>query len=164
VREKRRGRLLAWMRWPGRAGRDGKPDGHRDGGPGGTDAGRQQRHSLDWREAQALLGPVRHRWDLAIICNLGEDAGSRPADILAAVNSQSGADRQLSPQVLSGRLRELEQGGYIRHEDLSVVPLHRVYYLQPPGQALISDLATIIVSRRSACAPRAAGQPSAAGR
>jgi DNA-binding HxlR family transcriptional regulator len=50
----------------------------------------------------------------------------------------------LSPQVLSGRLRELEHDGYIRHEDLSVIPMHRVYYLQPPGQTLISDLSRIV--------------------
>jgi DNA-binding HxlR family transcriptional regulator len=75
--------------------------------------------------------------------NIDEDEGRRPADLVAVINSQAGAGRQLSPQVLSGRLRELEQDGYIRHDDLSLMPLHRVYYLQPPGQALISDLARL---------------------
>lgn len=152
-----RGSLLEWMRWPGRAGKHGMPDGHRSGGPDATDTGREQRHSLDWRAALAQLRPVRHRWDLAILCHLSEDAGRRPADVLAAIRCQSGADRQLSPQVLSVRLRELEQGGYIRHEDLSVIPLHRVYYLQPPGRELISDLATIVRPQWSACEHRAAG-------
>jgi DNA-binding HxlR family transcriptional regulator len=142
------------MRWPGRAD---EPDGRQDSEPEDTNAGRQLRHLLDWRAAEARLWPLRHKWDLAILCNLFEDAGRRPADVLAAIRSQSGADRQLSPQVLSVRLRELEQGGYIRHEDYSLMPLHRVYYLQPPGRALISDLATIIRPQQSAGAPRATG-------
>jgi DNA-binding HxlR family transcriptional regulator len=99
--------------------------------------------ALDWRAVQAQLGPVRHRWDLAILCHLDEAAGCRPADLLTAINSEAADGRQLSPQVLSGRLRELERNGYVRHEDLSVMPLHRLYYLQPPGQALISDLLRI---------------------
>lgn len=101
---------------------------------------------LDWKKALTQLGPVRHRWDLAILCNLDPEAGHRPADVLAAINAQAEAGRKLSPQVLSGRLRELEQGGYVRHEDLSVMPLHRVYYLQVPGQLLIADLLVIIRS------------------
>jgi DNA-binding HxlR family transcriptional regulator len=112
---------------------------------------------------QARLGPVRHRWDLAILCNLDQDAGCRPADILASINAQAGRGRQLSPQVLSGRLRDLEHNGYIKHVDLSVMPLRRVYYLQPPGQALLSDLSRITRpdhgSSRAACTP---GQLSAA--
>jgi DNA-binding HxlR family transcriptional regulator len=95
----------------------------------------------------AQLGPVRHRWDLAILSNLDKTAGRRPADLLAVINSQAGPGRQLSPQVLSGRLRALERDGYVRHEDLSVMPLHRVYFLQPPGHALISDLSRIISHR-----------------
>jgi DNA-binding HxlR family transcriptional regulator len=80
------------------------------------------------------------------LCNLDADAGCRPADILAGINAQAEAGRKLSPQVLSGRLRELEQGGYIRHVDLSVMPLHRVYYLQPPARRLIADLLIIVRS------------------
>jgi DNA-binding HxlR family transcriptional regulator len=99
---------------------------------------------LDWRAVQAQLTPVRHRWDLGVLCNLAEEAGCRPADILAAINVQAEPGRQLSPQVLSGRLRELEHRGYIRHEDLSVMPLHRVYYLRPPGRRLIEDLGSIV--------------------
>jgi DNA-binding HxlR family transcriptional regulator len=99
------------------------------------------------------------------LCNLDETAGCRPADLLAAINSQAATGRQLSPQVLSGRLRDLEQGGYIRHVDLSLLPLHRVYYLQPPGQGLLSDLARITGPDQSvpegACA---AGQSSAIGK
>jgi DNA-binding HxlR family transcriptional regulator len=110
----------------------------------GTKRPGQLRGPLNWREVQARLDPVRHRWDLAILCNLDEQVGCRPADLLAAIRSQSGTARRLSPQVLSGRLRELEQDGYIRHEDLTVIPLHRVYYLQPLARRLISDLSAIL--------------------
>jgi DNA-binding HxlR family transcriptional regulator len=123
-----------------------------------------QDRALDWRAVLASLGPVRHRWDLAILCNLREDTGRRPADLLAAINVQAGAGRQLSPQVLSGRLRSLEHDGYVRHEDLSVMPLHREYYLEPPGQALLADLARIAVPPRPVFgAPRTAGESSVSG-
>jgi DNA-binding HxlR family transcriptional regulator len=110
---------------------------------GRADMKREVHRALDWRAVQAQLSPVRHRWDLAILCHLDGTVGCRPADLLAAINSEAEKDRQLSPQVLSGRLRELERNGYVQHEDLSVMPLHRLYYLQPPGQALISDLLRI---------------------
>lgn len=164
VRDTRRGRLLRLLRWP-RGNSDGPPGEAGSGGPDGADAGEGQRQALDWRAAQERLGPIRHRWDLAILCNLDEVTGSRPADLLAAINSQARSGRQLSPQVLSGRLRGLEQDGYVRHEDHSVMPLHRFYYLQPPGLELISDLARIIRPERSAHgAASASRQPSVAGR
>jgi DNA-binding HxlR family transcriptional regulator len=98
--------------------------------PRESEAGRVEVHrALDWRAIQAQLSPVRHRWDLAILCHLDDTTGCRPADLLAAINSEAENHRQLSPQVLSGRLRELERSGYVRHEDLSVMPLHRLYYL-----------------------------------
>ena len=143
MREKRSEGLLARVRWPmrGSAG-DALARPGDDGPAAGNEA---RRGTLDWQQAQAQLGPVRHRWDLAILCNLDADDGCRPADILTGINARTEAGRKLSPQVLSGRLRELEQGGYIRHEDLSVMPLHRVYYLQPPGWRLIADL--LIITR-----------------
>ena len=162
MRGTRRAVPLKWIHWPGRAGKGERPHRRAAGEPDAADRDRERLQALDWRAVQARLRPVRHRWDLAILCNLDEAAGRRPADIGSAVNSQSGAARRLSPQVLSGRLRELEQAGYIRHRDLSPMPLHRVYYLLPPGRALISDLAAIIGAERSPCAARAAGQPSAA--
>lgn len=155
MRRGRSERLLGRVRWPLRGGTDGTPPGSGGGEPGKHD---NHRHPLDWMAVLARLGPVRHRWDLAILFNLDETAGRRPADLLAAINSQAGPGRQLSPQVLSGRLRALEHDGYVRHEDLSVMPLHRVYFLQPPGQALISDLSRIISHRCPAsCAAGAAG-------
>lgn len=144
MRERRRRKLLERVRWPARGDAVDNPGRRGNGRPGGAEASQDQRLALDWRAVQARLGPVRHRWDLAILCNLDEGNGSRPADILAGINSQAATGRQLSPQVLSGRLRELERNGYIRHDDLSVMPLHRVYYLQPPGRALLSDLSKII--------------------
>lgn len=142
MRERRSERLLARVRWPVRGSASDTSARLGGDGPGtGNDAGHG---ALDWQQALAQLGPVRHRWDLAILCNLDPDAGCRPADILAGINARSEAGRKLSPQVLSGRLRELEQSGYVRHEDLSVMPLHRVYYLQPPGRRLIADLLIII--------------------
>jgi DNA-binding HxlR family transcriptional regulator len=114
---------------------------------GRVDASRKLDRALDWRAVQAQLSPVAHKWDLAILCHLDDTAGGRPTDLLAAINAETAGGPQLSPQVLSGRLRELEHTGYIRHEDLSVMPLLRVFYLQPLGQALISDL-LMISSRR----------------
>lgn len=140
--ERRSEGLLARMRWPVRGSAGNAP-----GRPGGNEpsAENEARHgALDWRQAQVQLGPVRHRWDLAILCNLDVDAGCRPADILAGINALAEAGRKLSPQVLSGRLRALEQAGYIRHEDLSIMPLHRVYFLLSPGQRLIEDLLIIV--------------------
>jgi DNA-binding HxlR family transcriptional regulator len=160
VRERRRGKLLGRMRWSAGGDADGAPGRPGSRVPSGVDTIKEQRAALDWRVVQARLGPVRHRWDLAILCNLDETAGCRPADLLAAINSQAGTGRQLSPQVLSGRLRDLEHNGYVRHVDLSVMPLHRVYYLQPPGQGLLSDLSRII-RPGAACA---AGQPSVIGK
>lgn len=140
--------LLGRMRRSAHGIKSGMASRAESGGPEGHEG---QRRALDWREVQARLGPVRHRWDLAILCNLCEVVGCRPADILAAINSQAGAERELSPQVLSGRLRGLEQDGYIRHEDLSVIPLHRVYFLQPPGRALLDDLSRIIGPWHPSC-------------
>ena len=145
MRGKRCGGLLARVRWTAGSRQDGPGDGR----PAARDG--ERRCALDWREAQVQRGPGRHRGDLAVLCNLAADDGRRPSQILAAINAQAEAARQLSPQVLSGRLRELEQDGYVRHVDFSIMPLHRVYYLQPTGQRLIADLDSIIRPARAAC-------------
>jgi DNA-binding HxlR family transcriptional regulator len=148
--------LLKRMRLPARSGDNGSAARVGSGALGVYEG---QSHALDWKAVLMRLAPVRHRWDLAILCNLRQAAGCRPADLLAAINGQAGDARKLSPQVLSGRLRELEHDGYIRHEDLSVMPLHRVYFLQPPGQALLDDLSQITGRNRPACdAASAAGE------
>lgn len=97
---------------------------------------------MDWPRLMDRLRFARHRWDLAIASNLDEEKGRRPADLLAAINSQS-AKRQLSPQVLSARLRSMESDGYVRHADLTRIPLVRVYYLLPQGRAMLRMLRSL---------------------
>jgi DNA-binding HxlR family transcriptional regulator len=99
---------------------------------------------LDWQKTQEQLGPVRPRWDLAILSNLDQGTGRRPKDVLAAVNAQAETEYTLSPQVLSARLRYLEEGGYVRHTDSTAAPLRRLYYLSPDGASLIDDLIAIV--------------------
>jgi DNA-binding HxlR family transcriptional regulator len=99
---------------------------------------------LDWQKTHEQLGPVRPRWDLAILSNLDPATGRRPKDVLAAVNAQAGTEYTLSPQVLSARLRYLEERGYVRHADSSAAPLRRLYYLSPNGANLIDDLLAIV--------------------
>ena len=94
---------------------------------------------LDWPQLLERLSVVRHRWDVAILVNLDEEQGTRSADLLAAVNSKAG-DRQLSPQVLSVRMRALEHQGYVVHSDLSRIPLVRVYFLLPRGRTMLATL------------------------
>jgi DNA-binding HxlR family transcriptional regulator len=97
---------------------------------------------MDWPRVLDRLRLVRHRWDLAILCHLDEDEARRSADLLTAVNSKAG-HRKLSPQVLSVRLRALEGDGCVKHDDLARIPLHRVYYLLPPGRAMLRTLRSL---------------------
>jgi DNA-binding HxlR family transcriptional regulator len=138
VRERRSGGLLALVRRAGRGSAGGASARNRAGEPS---AGYGQ---LDWQKAQEQLGPVRPRWDLAILSNLDPETGRRPKDVLAAVNAQAETEHVLSPQVLSARLRCLEQDGYVRHADSSAAPLRRVYYLLPRGTRLIDGLLVIV--------------------
>lgn len=108
-------------------------------GGGGLTASRAAQKQMDWPLLMERLGVARHRWDLAVLCNLDEEEGRRPADLLAAVNSRSG-QRQLSAQVLSLRLRALEDDGYVRHDDLCRIPLVRVYFLLPRGRVMLGTL------------------------
>jgi DNA-binding HxlR family transcriptional regulator len=137
VRARRSRELLALVRRAGR-GSAGDADLRHAGNP----AARYGK--LDWQKAQEVLSPVRPRWDLAIVSNLDSETGRRPKDILAAVNAQAETEHALSPQVLSARLRYLEQDGYVRHEDSSAAPLRRVYYLLPRGTSLIDNLLAIV--------------------
>jgi DNA-binding HxlR family transcriptional regulator len=97
---------------------------------------------LDWRDIRARLAPVRHRWDLAILATL--EAGiDRPADLLQVINGQAGTGPQLSPQVLSGRLRRLEEAGYVGYAEISRIPRRRKYWLQPRGRQLLDALSLL---------------------
>lgn len=138
MRERKSWGLLATLR---PAGRGSSNDAAARRRIDGRAAGYGQ---LDWQKAQEHLGPVRTRWDLAILSNLDPETGRRPKDILAAVNSQAETEHTLSPQVLSARLRYLEQDGWVRHADSSAAPLRRVYYLLPTGSRLINDLLAIV--------------------
>lgn len=132
MRGMRSGRLLALLR----RSRRGSPSAS---GERATGYGR-----LDWQKTQEQLGPVRPRWDLAILSNLDPATGRRPKDVLVAVNAQAETEYTLSPQVLSARLRHLEEEGYVRHADSSAAPLRRLYYLSPNGTSLIDDLLAIV--------------------
>jgi DNA-binding HxlR family transcriptional regulator len=48
--------------------------------------------------------------------------------------------RQLSPQVLSGRLRRLEEAGYVEYAEISRIPRRRRYWLLPRGRRLLDAL------------------------
>ena len=113
----------------------------RQGSPSATPSGERASGygRLDWQKAQEQLGPVRPRWDRAILSNLDTATGRRPKDVLAAINAQAQTEYTLSPQVLSARLRHLEEGGYVRHADSSAASLRRLYYLSPNGTSLIDD-------------------------
>ena len=134
MRGPRSERLLALVRRSGRGSASAAQRGERASGYG----------RLDWQKTQEQLGPVRPRWDLAILSNLDPATGRRPKDVLAAVNAQAETEYTLSPQVLSARLRYLEEGGYVRHADSSAAPLRRLYYLSPNGTSLINDLLAIV--------------------
>src|ERR1019366_9224568 len=95
---------------------------------------------LDWRDVMTRLDPVRRRWDLAILANLRQDAGRRPADLLAAITGQAWPGQQLIPQGLSGRLRRLEETGYVRYAEFSRIPRRRSYWLLRRGRLLVEGL------------------------
>jgi DNA-binding HxlR family transcriptional regulator len=137
----RSGGLLDRVRWLGRGGQVAERPGSEGWPQSGNAQACRRDDGLDWWDLQERLDPVlRHRWDLAILVNLDEHEGRRPAQLLAVINAQAGGGWQLSPQVLSVRLRALEQDGYVQHEDVSRLPVTRVYRLLQPGRSLIEDL------------------------
>ena len=97
---------------------------------------------LDWRDVLRRLAPVRHRWDLAILANLAAGISS-PAGLLEMINDQAGNGMQLSPQVLSGRLRRLEEAGYVGYAEVSRIPRRREYWLMPHGRRLLEALGAL---------------------
>lgn len=100
---------------------------------------RQANSPLNWRGVLTRLAPIRHRWDLAILANLEEGIDS-PAELLEVINGQAGVGRQLSPQVLSGRLRRLEEAGYVGYAEISRILRRRRYWLLPRGRRLLDAL------------------------
>src|ERR1017187_8990154 len=72
-----------------------------------------------------------------------ESPPDRRDGMAAAGPARAGPGRQLSPQVLSGRLRRLEETGYVRHAEISRIPRRRSYWLLPRGRLLIEDLGAL---------------------
>ena len=117
-------------------------DGGRGDGALRLPVPRQPGSLLDWRDILTRLAPVRRRWDLAILANL-EGGVDRPADLLQVINGQAGTGQQLSPQVLSGRLRRLEESGYVGFAEISRIPRRRRYWLRPRGRRLLEALSVL---------------------
>jgi DNA-binding HxlR family transcriptional regulator len=124
-------------------------------GAGG--ASREADDPPDWPQLtgrlRVVVTVVRHRWDLPILANLDGERGTRPGDLVGAVNSQAewwaqmlgeagpqAGQVQLSPQVLSLRLRALERAGYVRHAEITRIPRVRLYFLLPKGRAALHSL------------------------
>ncbi|HEY1627964.1 MAG TPA: winged helix-turn-helix transcriptional regulator [Streptosporangiaceae bacterium] len=112
---------------------------------------------LDWPQLtgrlRTVVSVVRHRWDLPILANLDGEQGTRPGDLVGAVNSQAArwahllgaaggqaGQVQLSRQVLSLRLRALEGDGFVRHAEITRIPRVRLYFLLPKGRAALHSL------------------------
>jgi DNA-binding HxlR family transcriptional regulator len=116
---------------------------------------------LDWRAILARLTPVRRRWDLAILANLAGGIDS-PAGLLEAINGQAGNGLKLSPQVLSGRLRRLEESGYVGYAEVSWIPRRRRYWLLPHGLRLLDALTVLDAwyEAQNPCDAAGCGQPS----
>ncbi len=95
---------------------------------------------MDWQNLRDRLAPLRMRWDLAVLANLGDSDGPlRPTDLIEAINAQS-SGRQISWKVLEERLKQLEGAGYIARQEVSRIPRETRYWLLPPGRRLISAI------------------------
>lgn len=95
---------------------------------------------MDWQNLRNRLAPVRRRWDLAVLANLADSSdGTRPADLIKAINAQS-SDGRICWKVLEDRLRKLEASGYVARREVLHVPRETRYRLLPPGHRLITAL------------------------
>ena len=95
---------------------------------------------MDWQNLMSRLAPLRTRWDVALLANLaGSDRPVRPADLIKAINAQSG-DGQLSWKVMEDRLRRLEASGYVARREVLHVPRETRYWLLPRGRRLMGAL------------------------
>jgi DNA-binding HxlR family transcriptional regulator len=115
---------------------------HRSGQPGCARAA--GRPDVDWQGLMNRLGPLRRRWDLAVITNLGtDDRGTRPADLRETINAQVAGARQISWKVLEDTLHRLESSGYIARRELPEVPRETRYWLLRPASQLITALTLV---------------------
>jgi DNA-binding HxlR family transcriptional regulator len=98
---------------------------------------------VDWQNLRNRLAPVRRRWDLAVLANLADsNDGTRPADLIKAINAQSG-DGHIGWKVLEDRLRQLEASGYVARREVLHVPRETRYWLLPRGRRLITALSRL---------------------
>jgi DNA-binding HxlR family transcriptional regulator len=99
---------------------------------------------VDWYGLMNRLAPLRRRWDLAVIANLGTDGcGTRPADLRKAINAQAADGRQISWKVLEDTLRRLEDSGYLRRREVPGVPRETRIWLLRPASRLIAALTLV---------------------
>jgi DNA-binding HxlR family transcriptional regulator len=99
---------------------------------------------VDWQDLMNRLAPLRRRWDLAVIANLGtDDRGTRPADLREAINAQVAGGRQISWKVLEDTLHRLESSGYIARRELPGGPRETRYWLLDPASRLITALTLV---------------------
>jgi DNA-binding HxlR family transcriptional regulator len=98
---------------------------------------------VDWQNLRDRLGPLRTRWDLAVLANLADSDGPvRPAALIKAINAQS-RDGRISWKVLEARLRRLEAAAYVTRQEIRHVPRETRYSLLTRGHRLIAALAVL---------------------
>lgn len=97
--------------------------------------------TVNWQELMRRLAPVRRRWDLAVIANLREEDGIRPADLLKSINAQA-LDGGISWKVLVETLRRLETEGYVARQEVPG-PRETRYRLLPPARPLLTALSML---------------------
>lgn len=96
---------------------------------------------MDWQNLMSQLTPLRRQWDLAVLSNLTADGeGTRPADLIKAINAQARDGRHISWGVLENTLRRLEASGYIARQEMRNRPRETRYWLLPQAGHLIAVL------------------------
>jgi DNA-binding HxlR family transcriptional regulator len=96
---------------------------------------------VDWQNLMRQLTPLRRKWDLAVLSNLAAGGeGTRPAELIKAINAQARDGRQISWGVLENRLRRLEAAGYIARREMTNRPRETRYWLLPPAGRLVAAL------------------------
>jgi DNA-binding HxlR family transcriptional regulator len=97
---------------------------------------------MNWPRFMRLLAGIRGRWDLAILANLAE-GGSRPTDLLDAINEQAGDGHRLTWKVMRDRLRHLEEAGYVGRCEVRRFPRETHYWATDFARRLIAKLDTL---------------------
>lgn len=96
---------------------------------------------MDWQNLMRQLAPLRRQWDLAVLSNLTDSGeGTRPADLIKAINEQARNGRRISWKVLEETLRLLEATGYVSRQEIQNRPRETRYWLLPQASDLIAAL------------------------